>query len=392
MLRLPHMQDKAYWFLFSPFLIMVFFSIGRGLGNTSLFLYTVAGVFLLPKVFREKDFGLYVFILYSLVFFGAAVVNENDLINKSVVVFWLSSLSYLYALYFSGFRFGLSSRSMLISILLVGLIPILFDYWTIIGDDSLSVATHVSVMVLAVIFPIVFLFKRKDFFVILIVVMSALLLFAESRTEVLAVLISIAFYFCFLYRKMRVLLFSIVFVVLVSVIVTLGFIFSEGGYETLLKALSHVSSKRTDLWIQALLNPPENMLLGGGLGNSADVISSYAPKHLHSLVIEMWWEIGVLGVLSIFLLTIYSLSSLVFSYKEVSGDERKVVSVLGACYTSLVTVCLLDKGFNSVFFSFFYFALLGTLYSVCKGFIYKSTTVQFQQNEILGKECKRGAV
>lgn len=392
MLKLFENFRRGCFFLLSPFLVMVLFSVGRGLGNTSLLLYFLAGLFLIPEIIKRKDFGLYAFAVYSILFLATFLINSDDLTPKSVIVFWLSSLAYVYASSINEFKMDEKSKNMLISVLGIGLLAVIFDYMAFFYDSEFRASTFVNVMVLAVIFPVAFLLDDRKIRFMVIGMMSALIALSDSRTEILAIAISVIFYFCFVFRKMLFMVAGM----LLALVSTVFFIFNsyvnDGQYDTLIKVLSKISSKRTDLWMAALQSPPENILLGGGLGNSAHVIMQYNPKHLHNLFIEMYWEVGVLGALAILALSVYVLSYLVKSYRYLEGGERNMVSVLGACYISLVIVCCLDKGFNTVFFSFFYFAILGVIFSVCKGFLNRRT-MDFSSEAGTGKgDLKRSNV
>src|SRR5690554_2187000 len=226
MLMFFNQYKKGSFFLISPFLVMVLFSVGRGLGNIGLLIYFLAGLFLVSGAVKKKDFGLYVFFLYSILFAGSFLINLSNLSIKSVIVFWLSSLAYLYASSINEYEFGKESKSILISALWIAILSVVFDYMAFFYNSEFRPSTFVNVMVLAVIFPVVFLLDDRRIIIPVLGLISVLIIFSDSRTEVLAVIMSLIFYFCFVFRKIIFMFLGFIF----SLVLSLLFIFNSYIY------------------------------------------------------------------------------------------------------------------------------------------------------------------
>jgi O-antigen ligase len=73
----------------------------------------------------------------------------------------------------------------------------------------------------------------------------------------------------------------------------------------LIERIDRVTSKRTALWRQALQSPPDNLLVGVGMGNLSDEPVLSVPlsngsvstvKHLHNFLFDAWYETGIIGL------------------------------------------------------------------------------------------------
>lgn len=83
------------------------------------------------------------------------------------------------------------------------------------------------------------------------------------------------------------------------------FVPQMAGDAPLIERIDRVTSKRTVLWRQALQSPPDNLLVGVGMGNLSvqPVLSVPLPdgsvsrvKHLHNFVFDSWYETGIVGL------------------------------------------------------------------------------------------------
>jgi O-antigen ligase len=87
------------------------------------------------------------------------------------------------------------------------------------------------------------------------------------------------------------------------------------------------SSGRLTLWTQAIQNPPDNWLIGAGMGNAryhVEVVSidGYLVKHLHNIWLDAWFETGALGLSMLVGLLAYVFSTTIRAWKYLPKRER----------------------------------------------------------------------
>lgn len=130
------------------------------------------------------------------------------------------------------------------------------------------------------------------------------------------------------------------------------------------------TSGRTILWRQALQHPPERPWLGLGMGNAAyaDAILRFElggeqlqVRHLHNVLLDMWYETGLLG-LSAFLVLIGVVGArLASAWRRLAIVDRQRAGVLLAAALALATAGLLSFSYTSRYFACYFFACLGGL-------------------------------
>jgi teichuronic acid biosynthesis protein TuaE len=91
--------------------------------------------------------------------------------------------------------------------------------------------------------------------------------------------------------------------------------------------LDAFSSGRLTLWTQAILNPPDNWLIGAGMGNArhhmeAVSIHGNLVKHLHNIWLDAWYETGALGLAMLVGLLLYVFSTTARHWKAITGQDR----------------------------------------------------------------------
>jgi len=191
-----------------------------------------------------------------------------------------------------------------------------------------------------------------------------LLFLADSRTEIMMLIVAYAVIFAFGFKRLSVLLITPVFVVLIMLLTSIFLerepVSFQGGLK---EGIYKLSTNRMDIWERAITNPPENQLLGSGINNTL----AYLPENkfkdaLHNAFLEIWYETGFLGLGLWLLLFIMLLKNIHKVYRSAEGEQRVLYSAYLGSFVAVVVAGLLDKGYGSIYFEFFIFYLGAMLY------------------------------
>jgi O-antigen ligase len=310
-----------YWLLIAPALIVFFFQVGRGLGNTGYLLYWITAVALLVRQ-RNSDFPIFVLLLFLALLAWGTLSAILSVDTRSALGKW-AQYALLGSAYFITWQLVrcIPQFDMSRALKMIGFIGLLsFAYYAsrylfLMGSPDFKPEVQVHGLVSAYLSPFTLYLLRKvfperrGFFlgVIYLISLSLLLILSNSLTEVLtlaAILVVMAF---FVVHDKRLLILSLgavtlFFFALILLFDPAGVVLSQvHGYDNgWFSVLNVLSSYRMQIWYQALTIPPPNPWLGVGPGNVGlypPVIISELQKvgHLHNLFLDSWYELGVVG-------------------------------------------------------------------------------------------------
>lgn len=133
------------------------------------------------------------------------------------------------------------------------------------------------------------------------------------------------------------------------------------------KRLDRFTSSRTQLWRQALNNPPTNMLTGVGMGN----VSLYAETttvqggthlgHLHNFLLDCWYETGLSGLAALLAFVGYPLWR-GWRVARVGGESGIQAGLFLGSTAALLVAGLLSFSYGSRQFALYLPMLLAALW------------------------------
>ncbi len=351
----------AGWFmrhaLLLPVIVIASYFIGRGLGDSLQLLYLLCGLYSLRFLdLRPHRTPVYLLILLLVLFLVSVFYPDFSARSfKYWVLYALSGLVLIFTVGVSSLESREADNRVMVWIsvsLLIGFASELGYFFFILKD--FHPATQVNGMILATLAPLIFFHTKEEqkssasMYVLFYLLSLVLLSFADSRTELLMLLIGGAVYFSFYARKMQVFLFAVPVIIITALAVD-GLMFNSQSLNSddgLFQWLNQLSSLRLEIWAEALTHPPENYLTGVGMRRSIEFLPevSYV-KHLHNMFIEIWYETGLLGLLGYLTLIFVLLSNLPRAYQVLEGMDRRVYAVFFSSGVAALIGGILDKGY-----------------------------------------------
>lgn len=351
-----------------PFLAFFGFGYSRGVGNSLLYLYLlVFTVYVWRKsefCFSKVTIGWFLFATYLVL--SALLYHQN-----------LSSLKYALTFSFMNFAAVLVLSTVfendveqrirgLLPILLIPIILFLYKVSFCSIESSCRFATNISGYFIVLAFPILGLCLKLRgqlniwYFALACSGLLVILTTLDNATEVLIFLIQgIAIWF-FLKRKFFWVIPSCLILLILTIAIDslmTGRVFVGNDMQQL---LSNVSSLRTDIWLNAFSNPPDNSWLGVGVRQITKHISFYH-GHLHNIVLDLWFEIGLIGIF------VYGSWILIFLlpfrrvYLSEDSDARTAYAVLSGVLVAVAISLLIDVRYYSPLGGFFLPCLLSLM-------------------------------
>ncbi len=349
------------WFmryiLLLPVVVMASYYIGRGMGDSLQLLYILGGLYSLRNMkFQEHKRVLWLFAVLLILF--SISVFYPDFSLRSLKYWTLYALSGLIMVFTIGaissdtYKSNCHMMAWVPVALLFGLAVELgyFYFWL----AEFHPATQINGMVLAALAPLVLLFTYEPrklqwlLHLMFFVAAAMLLITADSRTEILMLIVSYGLFFAFYYRKVLAVILILPFAIIVAVVAdsylynAAILTFSGDWYHW----LDQLSSYRLSIWTAALSNPPDHYFVGVGPSRSMEfLIEVDYVKHLHNLLVEIWFETGVLGLIAYLSLLYMLLSGMPLVYRSLAGVDRWVYSVFLASGSAAFIGAMLDKGY-----------------------------------------------
>jgi len=354
-------KGLAGWFqrqvLLLPVVVIASYYIGRGMGDTLQLLYLLCGLYALQSMDLRGHRSVLSLLALMLVMFLVSVLYP-EFSAESLKYWLLCVLSGLVVVFTLG---SYPSREKQPDTRLLAWVPValLFGFAGELGYfyfvlEDFRPAVQVNGMMLAALAPLVLLFRPSGkypaslLYPLFFLLSLACLALADSRTELLMLMLGVALFWAVNGKKVVALL-VIVPVLLAGTLFLDSYLFSMGGLESsgdTYQWLDQVSSRRLDIWRGALSHPPENILTGVGIHRSMEFLPEIDyVKHLHNLFIEIWFETGLLGLLAYLALLFALLSGLPRAYRLLEGNERKIYAVFFASGVAALIGGCLDKGY-----------------------------------------------
>jgi O-antigen ligase len=128
--------------------------------------------------------------------------------------------------------------------------------------------------------------------------------------------------------------------------------------------LNRSSSFRLELWSNAIRHPPENLLLGAGLGNTPNSLlavntaTSANLRHLHNFVLDTWHETGLLGLTMLMAWLVYLIRATFEAWQHAPVRVRTALGGLLGASAAILTSALLSFSYGSKQFACYLFVLL----------------------------------
>jgi O-antigen ligase len=367
---------------FLPVVVLCLGTLGRGVMNSLLFLYFI---FALSAVFyhvKQNDYRLpknigVIGIIWFCLFSGAMLsLSYNDAFDVGIKhwgIALLSSATVFFTLLLPFKTGGLYSNKGLTIIVLLTLAYVGVKLFVCVLDEVCIPAVSVSTMVVPIVASfLLFTFHRfieKNWFLwfsLFLILITALLVFADSRTEVLMLLMVHLLIAVFYFRKSLLILFVPILFLVVVMFFSLFLQHGEVDPDSDIKDMIYtLSSNRIEIWERSVTNPPPNQLLGVGIDNTAAYLPKKKNRHgsaLHNAYLEMWYENGFLWLGLWLGLFIYLLKNIRTVYTQAEGKHRAVYAAFLGSFVAVLTAGMLDKGYLSIYFTFFIFYLGAMLY------------------------------
>ena len=311
-----------YLLLLAPILIDLLYQVGRGLGNTSYVLYWVTAVVVLARTrslaFPRVALALYLALLAWGTLSAALSINPDGAYGKWAQYALLGSSYFItWALVRTIPEFSLERAIRMIGIAgLLGFAYYAAQFLILSRSPDFHPEYQVHGLVPAYLAPFALYFlwqtvkgqPRVVLSVAYLVSLSLLLVFSDSLTEVVTLAGALAVLVFFVVPNKRLLMLAlggtvIVFIVLILAFDPAGHVVSqaEHTHEDWFTFLNQLSSFRTQLWYQAITIPPPNQWLGVGPSNvglypPVVITPTYKVGHLHNLLLDCWYELGVVGL------------------------------------------------------------------------------------------------
>jgi|GEM_PF-489982 len=198
-------------------------------------------------------------------------------------------------------------------------------------------------------------------------------LISQGRAALLGLIVGLTV-FCWLVLSWRLRW----FVPVVVLVLVVGIATNPGPFQQAElapdRSFDAFTTGRSILWRQALEHPPARPWLGVGIGNvrhAAEVLSfqiggmKVQVKHLHNILMDAWYETGILGVGLLIALIGTVLGRLAGGWRRLSDGDRQRAGVLLAAALAIITAGLLSFSYTSRYFACHLFVCLGGL--ICFG-------------------------
>jgi len=315
-------HSLRYWLLLAPVFIALLYQVGRGLGNTSYVLYWVAAVVLLARTrnfaFPSAASVMYLALLAWGTLSAALSINPDGAYGKWAQYALLGSSYFItWGLVRTVPEFSLERAIRMIGVAgLIGFAYYAAHFLILSRSPDFHPELQVHGLVPAYLAPFALYFiwqavKGKIRVVLSLAYLASLtllLVFSNSLTEVVTLAGALAVLVFFIVPNKRLLVLALggtalLFVALILAFDPAGHVLSqaEHTHEDWFTFLNQLSSFRTQLWYQALTIPPPNEWLGVGPSNvglypPVVITATYKVGHLHNLLLDCWYELGVVGL------------------------------------------------------------------------------------------------
>lgn len=136
---------------------------------------------------------------------------------------------------------------------------------------------------------------------------------------------------------------------------------------TVTSALDRFTSARTVIWRHAVDHPPENLLIGVGVGNLGEdnpvlqISDGLAVGHLHNVLLDVWYETGLIGLAALLVFLVHVMVRTARAWPALDGSARQYGGLALAGVAAIFTGALLSFSYGSWQFDVYMFMLLAVL-------------------------------
>lgn len=134
--------------------------------------------------------------------------------------------------------------------------------------------------------------------------------------------------------------------------------------QDMLTTLNRTSSFRLELWTNAIRNPPDNILIGAGMGNTpkfllrVNAATSANLRHLHNFLLDTWHETGLLGLAALVAWLAHLGRRALLSWRQSSTALRPYLATLLAASAAIISSALFSFSYGSKQFACYLFVFL----------------------------------
>jgi len=363
-------HGRLYGLLLAPALIVFLYQAGRGLGNTAYVLYWTTVCVLLVRQ-RNVDFPVAASAWFAVLLAWGTLSAALSVDPRSAYGAW-AQYALLGSAYFLTWQlvrqipqFSLSRALEWIGI--VGLLSFALyavRFFILLGSPDFRPESRIQGFVPAYLSPFTLYLlsqalpgKRGVYLSLAYLAsLSLLLVFSNSLTEVLTLATALTVLAFFVIPNTRWLVLSlgavgVFFIALIGLFDPAGAVLSQipGHDGSWFSLLDKLSSHRTQIWYQALTVPPPNPWLGVGPGNvglypPVIITETHIVRHLHNLLLDCWYELGVVGLLAFLSFYAVQIRAMRLGVKEMSAPHR---GVMYASVAGIFVAAMLEQSHRS---------------------------------------------
>ena len=197
---------------------------------------------------------------------------------------------------------------------------------------------------------------------------------SQGRSALLGLVVALGCYGALVLRWRTRTLVAVTSVIVAVLVGSYGHQFVRGAWsrQAVIEAVDDFTSYRSTLWRQALAAPPDNQLVGVGMGNTSRNRSLMSmkirqsavvarAKHLHNFLFDAWYETGIIGLMSLLAWLGLMLRRGVRAWRSADGFAQQHAGVFLAASMAILTSALLSFSYRSKPFSIYLFILLAAL-------------------------------
>ncbi len=386
-LRLLHEKITTAFFRIGwllPVTLPIIEITGRGVFNSLTAFYGVWGLLAMPGRWRRIDRTLLWVYLLPVVVFGISLISAVDLQRGGQT--WVKFAYVILTLFFTVaamtehpenqqrfFRWmGISAGATLVVLVVHSLI--------VSGGTQLVLTHQMRERDLPFLLPFAILAlgqieslpKRRALVALAIALVAVAIILSAGRSALVGLLAASCILGLLRFRMHPAFLAAFCLVVVIAgALISGSWFFRDATLgQRPADVLDTVSSKRTIIWRQALASPPENQLIGVGMGNVRfyeeilDLRNGSKVRHLHNFLLDCWYETGFLGLLA--LLTSYGIIGrrAWIAWPTLSPLQRDRLATLIAAAVAIFAAGMLSFSYYSPQFTSYLFVLFAGIWVV----------------------------
>lgn len=197
---------------------------------------------------------------------------------------------------------------------------------------------------------------------------------SQGRSALLGLVVALGCYGALVLRWRTRTLVAITSIIMAVLVASYGnqFVSEAWSRQALIGAVDDFTSYRSMLWRQALAAPPNNPLVGVGMGNASrnrSVMSMKIPrtavvaqaKHFHNFLLDAWYETGIIGLMSLLAWLGLMLRRGVRAWQSADGLAQQHAGLFLAASMAILTSALFSFSYRSKPFAIYLFIFLAAL-------------------------------